>query len=323
MTFENHLTNADIVRASMGEMTPRVITAGNISQLNAIVAFWADVVHPFVLGRKEVPLRDLAFSALCDRMIGHARVVPKLTALVYQQSVTAAERSVIELWLDIQLLHRDVIPDGVHRLFSWAAFQKLAGARRDDSFFAEHPALDTSPSEATPHRAFIASDGAAIDATAETLWSPRPGKKPSPQHWSDLSLLNRAKEIGSEAQLLVLRGYDMRNFAVHSGVAGMVNLPPNALELVFVQSAANVAKCMVDALRILEKELKIGVTVEAYSDVVDYIADQLPSYAVADIILRGQGEPQRYFYRKGPWGVRDLSGQGASADPEQTILSNN
>jgi len=121
--FENLLTNEDIERAAQLTVTPQIMTGAAMSQLNAIEAFWTDIIHPYIHQHETLPLRQLALASLGDRLIGHARVVPKLNSLVYQQTATAAERSVIELWLDIQLLHRNVFADGVERLFAFAEYQ--------------------------------------------------------------------------------------------------------------------------------------------------------------------------------------------------------
>jgi len=117
-----------------------------------------------------------------------------------------------------------------------------------------------------------------------------------------MNVPDRPKAVSPEAQLLVLHGYDMRNFAVHSGVAGIMNVPATPQELIFVQSVANVAKCILEALRILGTELEIPQSVEAYHGIVDYL-DDLMAYSVSDAVLRLQGEPQRLFFRTGPWSV--------------------
>jgi hypothetical protein len=49
-------------------------------------------------------------------------------------------------------------------------------------------------------------------------------------------------------------------------------------------------------------ELEIPQGVEAYNGIVDY-PDDLMAYAVSDAVLRLQGEPQRLFFRTGPWSV--------------------
>src|SRR5262249_24520458 len=148
----------------------------------------------------------------------------------------------------------------------------------------------------------ITANAARVDARTFELWG-TPGKKPpKPEHWSAMSVPERAKAVSTEAQLLVLHGYDMRNFAVHSGVAGIMNVPATAQELIFVQSVANVAKCLIEALRIMGTELEIPKRIEAYDGIMDYLDDLVP-YAVADAVLREQGEPQRLFFRAGPWSV--------------------
>lgn len=307
MRFENLLTNEDLERAAKLTVTPHIMTGAAMSQLNAIEALWTDIIHPFIHQHETLPLRHLAMASLGDRLIGHARIVPKLNALVYQQTTTAAERSVIEIWLDIQLLHRNVFADGVERLFAFADYQKLRSARRTLRFFAEHPDLDESPPAALPHEAYIAANAARVDARTFELWG-TPGKKPpKPEHWSAMNVPDRAKAVSPEAQLLVLHGYDMRNFAVHSGVASIMNVPATAQELIFVQSVANVAKCLIEAFRIIGTELEIPKSVEAYNGIVDYL-DDLMVYAVSDAVLRIQGEPQRLFFRTGPWSISSEPG---------------
>jgi hypothetical protein len=304
MQFESHLSDDDLRRAAAEPMTPPVITGAKLSQLNAIEALWTEVIHPFVHSHDSLPIRQLAFAAIGDRMIGHARVVPKLNSLVYQQSVTAAERSLIELWLDLQILHLNIFPDGPERIFAFAEYQKLLSARRTVQFFAEHPVLDRDPTSTAPHRRFIQQNAARIDEQTHTYWGkPTKGVR-QVEHWSSLKLKDRAKAVGSEAQLLVIYGYDMRNFSVHSGISALVNVPPGALELIHVQSVGNVAQCMMDALRVLGKELAISKTIEPYDAILDYL-DDVPSYSATDAILRSKGEPQRYFFKPGPWSVVD------------------
>jgi hypothetical protein len=300
MRFENLLTNEDIERAAKLAVTPQILTGAAMSQLNAIEAFWTDIIHRYICQHETLPLRPLAVASLGDRLIGHARIVPKVNSLVYQQTATAAERSVIELWLDIQLLHRNVVANGVERLFAFAEYQKLQSARRTVRFFSEHPHLDESPSAALLHQAYITANAARVDARTFELWGTPGQKPPKPEHWSGMSVPDRAKAVSPEAQLLVLHGYDMRNFAVHSGVAGIMNVSATAQELIFVQSVTNVAKCLMEVLRIIGIELEIPKSVEAYNGIVDYL-DDLVVYAVSDAVLRMQGEPQRLFFRTGPW----------------------
>ena len=142
--------------------------------------------HKSGISPSDFVSRQLAIASLGDRLIGHARIVPKLNSLVYQQTITAAERSVIELWLDIQLIHRNVFADGPERLFAFAEYQQLQSAKRTVRFFTEHPDLDETPSAISSHQAYIAVNAARVEARTLELWG-APGKKPpKPEHWSAL-----------------------------------------------------------------------------------------------------------------------------------------
>ena len=299
MVFENHLTDEDMERAAKLEPRPVDLTAAYMSQMNAIEAFWVDIVHKAFHKNSSMLIRHLAIATLGDRAMGHSRIVPKLNSLVYQQTITSAERSVIELWLDIWLIHKDVFADGPDRLFAFGEHQKLGGAKRTVRFFAEHPELDETPSAAEPHRDFLAREGQRIEATTNSLWG-----KPS-DHWTGMKLHERAKAVSPVAQLRVAHGYDMRNFATHTGVAGVMNVGPTTTELMFGQSISNIADCMIDILRIVGAEFEMSKTVTEYDHIVEYLVN-LHSYCFCDIVLQSQGEPQRLFFRSGPWAVRNV-----------------
>jgi hypothetical protein len=222
-----------------------------------------------------------------------------LQSTEHQQSLTSAERSVIELWIDMELLHRDVIPGAVEKFRAFIDFQKLKAARRTVRFFAEHPELDKTPSKATPFQGFIDARAAEVDAAAQRLW-PRPdGKRPKPGHWSGASLEARAKMLGIPEELLVLEGYDMRNFAVHTGLVGFLGLDVNAFEIMCAQAVRGISVCMVSALKILGKELNVRAHVDAYDKIIADLED-VPAFVTIDNALRAQGEPQRYWWHGGP-----------------------
>ena len=55
----------------------------------------------------------------------------------------------------MELIHRNAIPNGIEKFEAFTDVQKLKAARRMDMFFAENPNLDSQPSRASAHRAFI------------------------------------------------------------------------------------------------------------------------------------------------------------------------
>jgi hypothetical protein len=161
--------------------------------------------------------RETVILGLYYRSLGFCRTAIELKSVVHQQLLTSAEHSVVELYVDMELVHRNAIPDAVEKFNIFTDHQKLKAARRIDTFFAANPALDTSP-KASVHREFIANNAARIDADVARLWGTKP------EHWSGLNLIDRSKKLDKQAEYLVIKDYDRRNFSVHTGLAGVVNL---------------------------------------------------------------------------------------------------
>jgi hypothetical protein len=301
MWIENRLTDDDMMRAHDIGVSPLLLAGAHCSLLQAVVLLCDEVVVPVIQERKPWNDRQTAFIGLFYRLIGFYKTTVALNNIVHQQSLTSAERSALELLIDMKLLHNDVSADGIDRFFAFAQYQRLRAARRVDRFFQDNPSLDDgAPSKATSHRQFIAREGDRIDAQSRRFW-PRPdGRAPKPEHWTGMDMPQRAKKLDSQAELAVLEGYDMRNFAVHTGIAGIMNLERSAFEAMCAQALTNTGRGALEALRIIGAELSVHETVDVYDRILADL-DALPVYAMADQILRTAGEAQRYFLHPGHW----------------------
>jgi len=115
-----------------------------------------------------------------------------------------------------------------------------------------------------------------------------------------MNLEVRAQRLGLEEELKVLDGYDMRNFAVHTGLTGVMGFSQTMFEALSAKALRNIADCMISALRIVGRELNIHATVDVYDRIIEDL-EKAKRFTVADQALRARGEPQRYFWHKGPW----------------------
>jgi hypothetical protein len=299
--IEDNLTEQDIRRIDQAEITPRIVTAGHIQLLQACDTVCQEILIPFIRQDPGRPQRQIAVIGLFYRVLGFCQTAIKLEgAAVHHQALTSAERSVIELWLDMELLHRNVFPDGVDRIMTFVEYQKLKAARRTVRFFSDHPARDETPSLAARQQAFITSNATAVDAKVAALW-PRPdGKPPKPDHWSAMNVEARAERLGLDEKYTVIDGYDIRNFAVHTGLTGVMGFDVPMFEALCSKALRNIADCMISALKIIGRELDIHPTVDVYDSIIADL-EKAKLFAVADHALRARGEPQRYFWHKGPW----------------------
>ncbi len=297
MYIENHLTDDDMQRAHdrCPNPPPATLLAGSyLSLLEAIDIFTRESVHPVTSGLLAPTARETVILGLYYRSLGFCRTAIELKSVVHQQSLTSAERSVIELYVDMELVHGNAIADGIEKFNVFMEYQKLKAARRIDTFFVENSALDATPSRAAVHREFIANNSARIDADVARLW----GVRGKPEHWSGLNLIDRSKKLDKHAEYLVIKDYDRRNFSVHTGLAGVVNLNAAAFASMCAFALNLIGDCMLLELHILGKELRLDDAIPHYQEALEAI-DRVQVYAFADKVLQSFGEPVRYCVHPG------------------------
>lgn len=257
MYIENRLTDDDMQRAhdrSPVPPPPTLLAGSYLSLLEAVDIFTEEAVHKLTTTMLSLAPRETVILGLYYRTIGFCRSAIQLKSAIHQQSLTSAERSVIELYVDMELIYRNVIPSGVEKFTSFTDVQKLKAARRIDRFFSDNPELDLDPSRATAHREFINNHAVRVEATVEQLW----GKGAKPNHWSGLDLVTRSRKLSKDIKLLVIIDYDRRNFAVHTGLAGILNLSKSNFEFMCASALNLIGDCVLAELHILGKELKPG-----------------------------------------------------------------
>ncbi len=297
MYFDNRLTDDDLQRAHdlSPNPPPAMLMAGSFcALLEAIDLYTQEKVHPVTSGMLNLTDREKVILGLYYRSVGLCRSAIELKSVVHQQSLTAAERSVIELYVDMELVHRDAIPDAIAKVIAFGDWQKLKAARRMDKFFTDNTGLDTQPSKATVHRAFIANEEQRVVQLVAQLW----GAKAKPEHWSRLNLIERSQRLDKDVEYLVMKDYDRRNFYVHTGLTGIFNISKENFEQLCMFALTLIGECMLKELVILGKELKLSQAIAGYDDALAAI-EKVQVFAFADKTLQANGEPGRYFVHKG------------------------
>ena len=112
MWIENHLTDDDLQRAHdhTPQPPPATLLAGSyLALLEAVEIFTQESVHKVTTTLLNLSGREQALLGLYYRSIGFVRSAIELKSVVHQQTLTSAERSIIELYVDMELIHRNVI----------------------------------------------------------------------------------------------------------------------------------------------------------------------------------------------------------------------
>jgi len=313
MYIENYLTDDDMQRAHDKSPKPppaTLLASSYLCLLEAIDIFTQESVNRITSALIGLTPRETVVLGLYYRSIGFCRSAIELKSAIHQQSLTSAERSVIELYADMELIHRDTIPHGVDKFLLFIDWQKLRAARRMDKFFADNPDLDTKPSHATAHREFMKRETSRIEQEMERLWGKtKRGDLVKPEHWSGLNLHERAAKLDKTIELLVMKDYDRRNFSVHTGLTGVVNLSKENFEAMCAFALNLIGDCVLAELHILGKELKLASAIKNYDEILEEL-DRVQVYAFADKTLQSLGEPCRYSVCPGdPPQVIDKAGR--------------
>src|SRR4051812_148164 len=87
--------------------------------------FATETVNPLIQLWKGMNHRETAFAGLYYRILGFCKTAMLLKAIVHQQSITSAERSVLELYVDMELLHRGAVEHVVDKIITHIDVQKL------------------------------------------------------------------------------------------------------------------------------------------------------------------------------------------------------
>lgn len=296
MYIENHITADDHARCQSVPITPVLLAGAYTATLEAIWSFSDESLGPLFRGLLSAGPRETALLGLYYRMIGYCRTAAILNSVVHQQSLAQADRAVLELLVDVVLLHRNVIPDGVDRLLTVVWAHRLRAARRIRDYVEAHPeAADALDVES--HREFIAQRETQVEADCARLWPTKGGGFAIPDHWSQLNLLDRAKRCGDDIELAVRDGYDMRNYFSHSGLAGVLHLDATAFETLCFLSIKSIAEGTLQAIQILGVEFHLGKAIPQFKDTVDDLTS-LPHFCLVDQRLRALGEPAKVLLHR-------------------------
>lgn len=297
MYIANDLSDDDMQRAhdvSPKPPPPTLLAGSYLALLEAVNIFTQESVHTLTTTLLSLADREQAILGLYYRSIGFCRTAIELKSVIHQQTLTSAERSVIELYVDMELIHRNAIPNGIEKFKAFTDVQKLKAARRMEVFFAENPDLDSQPSKASAHREFIKNNATRIETAVEQLW----GKGAKPVDWSGLDLVNRSRKLDTNIEYLVIKDYDRRNFAVHTGLAGVLNLSPANFEAMCAFALNVIGDCLLAELHILGSELKLEAAIPNYATILEEL-DRVQVFAFADKTLQALGEPTRYCVHPG------------------------
>jgi hypothetical protein len=215
------------------------IAAGLFEDMITLRDFMRDKVRPVV---ERFDKEDGTVRALFLRGLGWLGTLAELKHPQHFQAALAGTRTLLELAIDLALLHHDRATFTPAKMVAWERSARLKAAERTQRCFAGR----TLPPEHQPRIDFVNNHGAAIRAERATMWPGRARPDSHPDRWTDRSLeadAEAADRLGNHG----LRDYYNGRFAelcwgTHgSGLAGVRFIPedqfPGLIAFAFHDSA--------------------------------------------------------------------------------------
>jgi hypothetical protein len=106
-------------------------------------------------------------------------------------------------------------------------------------------------------------------------------------------MLDRAKILGLAKEHFVTVDYDLRNFQVHTGIAGSININLDTVRGIEFLALRAIAKCLLSAARTIGAEFHLHGVQMNVPGTLDALEEHVPGLALANAKLMALGERTR------------------------------
>ena len=303
MEISHSLTEADVQRAAKIYTGPKLMAEAQQKAMGAIDHYIGAFVMPQMQGALNKSDLEVALFGLYYRPLAFMKTALMLSHPWNFQTLSGMSRVVIEIYLDMELIYQGKVLDAVHRFNTHADALKLRAARRMTEFYTQHPHLHFDQVSFDVHTAFVKNNEASIDAASRALWgwNKKLNRPNVPDHWASkageptFSLPKRAKALGPRFEQLVVDQYDMRNFHIHSGVAGTAFQNAETMTATCALAYPVINACLLGSTRIVGETLKLHRVVQNFFISLKSLED-LAGFILADLKLQTLGEPSKLTF---------------------------
>lgn len=206
-----------------------------------------------IFPRPELGHRDSSIQGLYLRALAWVQTLEKLNDPIGVQAILAAKRGLLEVLVDLIFLHYDKTNEKGWRMYWWAKSERLKAAEETMEFY-QNRGLPI-PDRYNERKQSWLRDKSEIDDMRKRLWpNKNPNKASHPKRWTgsgglledirnadDLHGQIIKGDLGVTLEELYCTEFRHMSWFVHSGLASILNLPPEAFllacGLAFHQSA--------------------------------------------------------------------------------------
>jgi hypothetical protein len=204
--------------------------------------------YPLIEGviiKSETGHREAALKGLWMRAYAWMQTLGKLNDPLDFQAISVGNRALLEVTVDLVLLHHDKTNESGWKMFQWNVSEKMKASEQIVNFYNEQGLSVPDTYEA--QEIFFRNEKSIVDNIRVTLWPNKknPSKPVHPDRWTgnsnlfpDIENADRLygsvikADMGSTLVEYYRTEYRKMNWRIHSGVASFWNQPPEAFNLV-------------------------------------------------------------------------------------------
>lgn len=183
------------------------------------------------------------------------------------QAAASGARSLFEVWVDMEILNKDLVNKAVEKYNAFAAVDRYRSAKRRVEKSKEFPGLNL---RITAQQKLVNDRGESekIEALFDEIWNKKVNYK---YHWSGENLAERVKFCSDDIQKEYYERYAMFSWYVHSGASGYAHLNKETLKLCFTDAHILAQRAFLSCLKIIVEEMKLAKAVQPLSDHLEKI----------------------------------------------------
>lgn len=193
--------------------------------------------------RSQIGYKEACVKGLWMRAYAWMQSLEKLGDPLDFQAISAGNRALLEITVDLVLLHSDKTNASAWKMFWWGESEKLRASEQIVNYYSGQGIA--VPDEYEGQVSFSKTRKSEIETMRATLWPNRknPGKHPA--RWTgnrnlfeDIERADQLEgsavraDIGSSLVEYYRTEYPKMNWRIHSGVASIRDQPPQSFNLV-------------------------------------------------------------------------------------------
>jgi len=210
-----------------------------------IVSFYMKDRYPLIAEaeiKSETGPKGACLKGLWMRAYAWMQTIGKLNDPLDIQAISVGNRALLEITVDLVLLHQDKTNESGWKMIWWGESEKLTASEQIVNFYNEQGL--SVPDRYEAQEMFYKNRKSSIEDTRKTLWPNRKNPSKHPDRWTgNNNLFNDIEkadqlygsvikdDLGSNLVEYYRTEYRKMNWRIHSGVSSFLKQPPEAFNL--------------------------------------------------------------------------------------------